>query len=314
MPRMENALTVIDNPSAYPVVQLPSPTHFEAYARVANALPLLDASTERELIRRWSEQQDAEAARQLVLAHLRLVIKAVRAHAGYGVPPGDLAQEGTVGLMKAVHRFRSSVGVRLAVFATHWIEAEIREFIFRNWRPVRLGTGAVMRKLFFGYRKTISELRALDPERPVGVSDQQVAKALGVPVSQVAHAAKFFRGADLSLDAPGPGDSTDDGRDVLAEHDIALASEQSTPETETQRMVDGTREHRALLAGLAMLPRRDRRIIEARRLTSPPVGLKELGREFGVSAERVRQIEASAFKRLASSTRTQLQSLPPPGS
>jgi RNA polymerase sigma factor (sigma-70 family) len=139
--------------------RLPSPLNFEAYARAVQALPFLDDARERELAMAWKTTQDKGAAWELVMAHLRLVVRVVRDQAGYGLSPGDLAQEGTVGLMKAVHRFDPDRGIRLAAYAIKWIEAEVREYIMRNWRLVRLGSGSAMKKLFFGYRQALTSLR-----------------------------------------------------------------------------------------------------------------------------------------------------------
>ncbi len=296
---MENTL-VLSNSNCYPEVFLPPPSQFEAYARAANSMPMLSEDAEADLLKRWADSKDKEAARQLVLSHLRLVVKVVRSHNGYGVSSGDLAQEGTVGLMKAVHRFRSDVGVRLATFALRWIEAEVREFIFRSWRLVRLGSGAAMRKLFFNYRKTLSSLRKMDPDRKAGVTNSEIAKAIGVSEDQVAQVSGYFRGQDMSL-------SYDKDEDV--EHEtqsserLKLLIQDSDENRDPQHLVMNTNDQevfrRALASAWSKLNEKEARILLARRLTEPSIGLKELGKELNISAERVRQIEQAAFKKLS---------------
>lgn len=280
--------------------QFPSPSNFEAYARMANAMPMLEEKREEALVQAWREHQDADAARELVLSHLRLVVRVVRDHRGYGLPEGDLAQEGTVGLMRAVHRFDPRVGVRLAAYAVRWIEAEVREFIFKNFRMVRLGASSAMKKLFFGYRKTLAALREMGDERGPEVSSQDMAKAMGVTVEQAEVARAFFTGRDLGWEAPSQdaeeGAGPSDGLMLQA-----LPLEHETPATLVEG--DSTRQAivRSVQAALSDLSERDQAIVRARRLTTPAVGLAELGAQWGISAERVRQIEQRAVKLLETS-------------
>lgn len=276
---------------------LPSPSQFDAYARAVQQWPMLAADEEARLFRAWRDHGDREAARELVGSHLRLVVRVVRDHRGYGLSDGDLAQEGTVGLMRAVHRFDPSVGVRLAAYAIRWIEAEIREFIFRNWRQVRLGGTAAMKKLFFGYRQTVGALRDLRADRPAGVTPEEVARAMGLTEAQVEQARAYFAGRDLALDAPAPGADGETGpSDALMLE--ALPAEEATPaarveEADRLRAVQDT-----VQRALAELPERDRAILVARKMQSPARGLADLGEEWGISAERVRQVEAKALARL----------------
>lgn len=280
-----------------PLRPLPPPTQFEAYARAVAQQPFLSETEEAELVGRWRDGGDRAAAWRLVVSHLRLVVRAVRDHQGYGMPPGDLAQEGTVGLMKAVRRFDPEHGVRLAAYAVRWIEAEIREFIFRNWRLVRLSGSSALRKLFFGYRKTVAALRGWGEERSP-VDPEVVAQVLAVPAAEVRAAEGYFRGQDEGLYRP---DSGDPDHENSEERSLALpegwAGSDDPAESELAR--DSHAAMRAAVRhALADLPERDRAIVVARRLKEPSEGLQELGRVWGVSAERVRQIENRAWDRL----------------
>lgn len=303
---MNQALTLTNAPALagralVPAAAWPSPTDFEAYARMANQCPVLEENQERALVERWQAHGDRDAARDLVLSHLRLVIRVVRDHRGYGLSPGDLAQEGTIGLMKAVQRFDLAVGVRLAAYALRWIEAEIKEFIFRNWRMVRLGTSAAMKKLFFGYRQALASLRAWQVDRPVGVSDQQLAQALELPVAQVREAAGFFGGRDLAL-APPAGEAGDDSTSqVLA---LEMADPQALPEEVCEQRDTQAHIVHQVRAALSALSPREQEVIRVRRMQQPAEGLAEIAARWGVSAERVRQVEVKALKRLEQALRT----------
>ena len=255
---------------------------------------MLGAAEEERLVAAWQVRGDREAARTLVLSHLRLVVRVVRDHSGYGLPEGDLAQEGTVGLMRAVHKFDPGVGVRLAAYALRWIEAEIREFIFRNWRLVRLGSASAMRRLFFGYRQTLAALNAAHADRPLGVSPQEVADAMGVAREHVETIRGYFGGRDLALDAPPSNGGPDPTEAWLLEGATGPMSPEHHAEEASSRTATALAVHEAL----AQLKPRDRAILTARRLQDPPVGLAELGQRWSVSAERIRQIEARAAQAL----------------
>lgn len=273
---------------------LPSPTDFEAYARFVQKWPMLSAGEEARLIKAWHEEGDRLAARDLVTSHLRLVVRVVRAHRGYGLSSGDLAQEGTVGLMRAVQKFNPLVGVRLAAYALRWIEAEIREFIFKNWRMVRLGGTAAMKKLFFGYRQTVASLKKMDADRKVGVTAAEVARAMGLTAEQVDQARQYFDGRDTALESPRFEDSEAPSDALMLE---ALPSGENHAEAyeEEDRQAAITS---VVRQALNRLPERDRAVVIARQLTVPPVGLVDLGKQWGISAERVRQVEKRASQRL----------------
>lgn len=292
------------NSLAASALSFPPPTRFPAYARAVQSLPLLAEEDERRLVEEWQDRGDREAARQLVMAHLRLVVKVVREHEGYGLPAGDLAQEGTVGLMRAVHKFLPRKGVRLSSYALPWIEAEVREYILRNWRLVRMATSGWAKKLFFGYRRAMREVDNFGPARPPQIRRQEVAQLLGVTPEQVEQAAGYFEGEDLAI--PGSDLDSQSGQ----HHSVALDAELSnrpvallSPPASTPEDVAIAEERARLLPvvmsqALATLSCRERTVVEARLLQSPPEGLKELGARLGVSAERVRQIERAASSKL----------------
>lgn len=265
---------------------LPSPNQFAAYARAIANIPPLSASDEQMLVQRWQEEKDPEAARRLVLSHLYLVVKLVRAHAGYGLPEGDLAQEGTVGLMKAVHKFDGQRKVRLATYAWYWIEAEIREFVLKNWRMVSWGTSSLAKKLFFGYRKTVNALKGLGEERVVP-SGADIAQALDVSEQDAELARNYFLGGDIEIFAE------DDDEDAFTPK--AVLSSDDSPERalhETQR----AQQYERVVGLLPHLSDKQQQVLTGRFLTSPPLTLSALSQQLGVSVERVRQIEGEALK------------------
>jgi len=277
-------------------LSLPSPSQFEAYARAVQQWPMLSEEEERRLVQAWREHRDRDAARDLVASHLRLVVRVVRDHKGYGLSEGDLAQEGTVGLMRAVHKFDPAVGVRLAAYAVRWIEAEVREFIFKNWRLVRLGGTAAMKKLFFGYRATVASLRDMKADRAAGVTAEEVSQAMGLTEEQVQQARAYFGGRDLALEGP-RSDEDDSPSEALMLEALVDDSEGMAAQVEEADRVEAVQ--RAVRQAVEQLPERDRQVLMARRLSSPAKGLAELGGELGISAERVRQIEQRAAARLA---------------
>jgi RNA polymerase sigma-32 factor len=284
--------------SIIPQVSLPSPTQFPAYARAINALPLLTEEQEASLVRAWQEDDDREAARQLVLAHLRLVVRVVRDHEGYGLPAGDLAQEGTVGLMRAVQKFLPKFGVRLASYALAWIEAEVREYILKNWRIVRMSTSGWGKKLFFGYRKAMNDVADYGPARSSNLHQEEVAKMLGVSVSQAAIAAQFFGTTDVSIDVQDDPNDADQRPGSMALVAASMTSLELTPEEHCADQEHESQLSDVLQKALQFLPARDRDIVSSRYLSSPPKALQPLAKKWGISAERVRQIEAVSLKKL----------------
>ena len=261
---------------------------FDAYVDRVSRVPVLSREEEQRLAHRFRNEDDLDAARQLVLSHLRFVVHIARGYGGYGLPISDLVQEGNVGLMKAVKRFDPAVGVRLVSFAVHWIRAEIHEYVLRNWRLVRIATTKAQRKLFFNLRRLKSNLSWLSAEET-----RTVAADLGVPAAEVSEMEQRLAAHDMSFD-PLP---------VAEEEDsYGPAAYLSAPEADPAQLVeneDWEQDSSAqLAAGLKNLDARSRAIVQRRWLASPKATLHDLAAEFGVSAERIRQIEATAFSRL----------------
>ena len=256
------------------------------YIQAANSVPMLSVQEEYDLATRLREHDDIEAARALVLAHLRFVVHIARGYIGYGLPLGDLIQEGNVGLMKAVKRFDPNVGVRLVSFAVHWIRAEIHEYVLKNWRLVKVATTKAQRKLFFNLRKAKKHLGWLSREET-----RAVALDLGVTEREVTEMEQRLSGHDMSFD-PGPSDEEDYSPSAYlpsADSDPALTIEQDDWDDTTQDRLGGA---------LEKLDERSRDIIARRWLTDRKATLHDLAAEYDVSAERIRQIEASAITKL----------------
>jgi len=260
----------------------------ESYVQAVNAIPMLTPEREIALGRRLRETDDLEAARDLVLSHLRLVVAVARNYMGYGLPQADLVQEGNVGLMKAVKRFDPERGVRLASFAIHWIKAEMHEYILRNWRLVKIATTKAQRKLFFNLRSMKTSSATLTPTEVAAV-----AKTLNVKESDVVEMEQRLQGSDIALD-PSP----EDGEESMTP--IAyLADSSEGPAEHLERGQSERLQTEGLSAALEGLDPRSRRIIQARWLSeSQPKTLHELADEFGVSAERIRQIESKAMQKM----------------
>jgi RNA polymerase sigma-32 factor len=273
-------------------VALPSTAgSLESYIQVVNRFPLLTEEEEMRYARQLRDDNNLEAASHLVLSHLRLVVSIARGYLGYGLPHSDLIQEGNVGLMKAVKRFDPDRGVRLVSFAVHWIRAEIHEHILRNWRIVKIATTKAQRKLFFNLRSMKKSHGAL------GVDETNaMAKALRVKPSEVAEMEMRLGGQDVSLEPLGEDD----------EDNFGPISYLSNPDEEPGRILEHEQNERLQAQGLAQalagLDARSRRIIEARWLRETDTAtLHELADEFGVSAERIRQIEGQAMKKMRAS-------------
>jgi len=253
--------------------------------------PMLEPQQEYMLAKRWREQSDRDAAHQLVTSHLRLVAKIAMGYRGYGLPISEVISEGNVGLMQAVKRFEPDKGFRLATYAMWWIKAAIQEYILRSWSLVKMGTTANQKKLFFNLRKAKSKISALEEGdlRPDQVA--LIAKRLGVTEQDVVDMNRRL-GGDVSLNAP----IREDGDS--GEWQDWLVDDISDQETRLAESEEADNRKQALGEALSVLNDRERRIFEARRLADDPITLEDLAAEFGVSRERVRQIEVRAFEKV----------------
>lgn len=264
--------------------------NIEAYISAVNRIPMLSPEEETSLARRLRDKNDLGAAQKLIMSHLRLVVSIARGYLGYGLPHADLIQEGNIGLMKAVKRFDPDQGVRLVSYAMHWIKAEMHEYILKNWRLVKVATTKAQRKLFFNLR---SHKESLDAMTPAQVDD--LAKSLNVKREEVIEMETRMSGHDIALDAP-----SDDEDDKFAP--IAyLSSDASEPTKALEARQFDRLQSEGLEVALDKLDARSRRIVEARWLANDDgsgATLHELADEFGVSAERIRQIESAALKKM----------------
>ncbi|GGP25723.1 RNA polymerase sigma factor RpoH [Silvimonas amylolytica] len=259
----------------------------ESYIQRVNAMPMLTHEQEIDLANRYRHDNDLEAAGQLVMSHLRVVVSIARGYAGYGLPQADLIQEGNIGLMKAVKRFEPTRGVRLFSFAVHWIKAEIHEYILRNWRLVRIATTKAQRKLFFNLRSKKTGFSALTQAQA-----EVIARDLGVKPEEVFEMETRMTGQDIALMAE---DGDDDGYAPID----WLADSENEPVRQMERQSYDRLQSEGLQQALGTLDPRSRRIIEARWLGDEgSTTLHELAAEFSVSAERIRQIEAKALQKM----------------
>ncbi|GAB3736295.1 RNA polymerase sigma factor RpoH [Luteimonas pelagia] len=275
-------------PSNLPV---PSPLgSLDAYVGAVHRIPVLSAEDEQALARRFHDEDDLDAARELVLSHLRFVVHVARGYNGYGLPLGDLIQEGNIGLMKAVKRFDPDVGVRLVSFAVHWIRAEMHEFILRNWRIVKVATTKAQRKLFFNLRKSKQRLGWLNAEEV-----RAVAADLNVSEREVLEMESRLSGRDIGFDL-----TADDDNDHAPPAPAAyLMTQDEDPAQAYERNDSEDHQLQLLRQGLRTLDDRSRDIIRRRWLDDGnKVTLQELADEYGVSAERIRQVEANALKKM----------------
>ena len=263
--------------------------NIDAYIQAAKHFPILSQEDEFQLAKRFRDEDDVEAARQLVLSHLRLVISIARGYLGYGLPHADLIQEGNIGLMKAVKRFDPSHGVRLVSFAMHWIKAEIHEYVLKNWRMVRVATTKAQRKLFFNLRSMKPGSEALTPTQVADIAHQ-----LNVKENEVVEMETRLSGHDLAFE------SNNDEDDAFAP--VAyLQDNRSEPSRVLESRARDHLQGAGLQAALGGLDERSRRIVEARWLADDPAALHDLAAEFSVSAERIRQIEAKAMQKMRAS-------------
>jgi RNA polymerase sigma-32 factor len=261
------------------------------YLSEIRKFPLLQPEEEYMLAKAWKEHQDPEAARRLVTSHLRLVAKIAMGYRGYGLPISEIVSEGNVGLMQAVKRFEPDKGFRLATYAMWWIRAAIQEFILRSWSLVKMGTTANQKKLFFSLRKAKSQINALEEGDLTPEHLSEIARRLGVPEHDVVDMNRRLSAPDSSLNAPVKNESDAEWQDWLTDDGL-----------DQETMLAGSEElneRRELLStALDELNEREREIIAARRLQDEPSTLEELSQKYGISRERVRQIEVRAFEKL----------------
>ena len=267
--------------------RVPTPAaDLQGYLRAVQAFPFLSADEERDLATRFRRDDDLEAAWRLVTSHLRYVAKVARGYRGYGLPQEDLIQEGNIGLMKAVKRFDPDVGVRLVSFAMHWIRAEIHEFVLRNWRIVKVATTKAQRKLFFNLRGAKQRLGALSREEV-----DEIANDLAVRPEDVVEMERRLEAHDVAFDG-----LVDDEHHTAPATFIADSALDPSATVEAEQWREIATAH--LQAGLEKLDERTRDIVRRRWLAEPKAKLRELAEEYGISAERVRQIEAQALREL----------------
>ncbi len=261
------------------------------YLREIRQFPMLEPNEEFMLAKRWREHEDSEAAHRLVTSHLRLVAKIAMGYRGYGLPVGELISEGNVGLMQAVKRFDPDRGFRLATYAMWWIRASIQEYILHSWSLVKIGTTAAQKKLFFNLRKIKGQLEAIDDGDLSPENVEYIASALNVPERDVVSMNRRMLGPDQSLNAPVREEGGGEWQDWL-----------ESPETDQESVVLENQElaHRSdqLMRAMDVLNEREKHILSERRLKEDPATLEELSKVYGISRERVRQIEARAFEKL----------------
>jgi RNA polymerase sigma-32 factor len=261
------------------------------YLSEIRKFPLLTSEEEFMFAKRLKEHGDPEAARRLVTSHLRLVAKIAMGYRGYGLPVAEIVSEGNVGLMQAVKRFDPDKGFRLATYAMWWIKASIQEYVLRSWSMVKLGTTAAQKKLFFNLRKAKSHIGAIEEGDLTPVHTAKLADQLGVTEREVTDMNRRLSGPDSSLNAPLRSESESEWQDWLADDTM----DQEARMAEREELGD---RHNLLTTALDTLTERERDIIQARRLQEEPATLEELSQKFGVSRERVRQIEVRAFEKL----------------
>ena len=269
------------------------------YLQEIRTFPMLEPDQEYMLAKRWREDDDRDAAHQLVTSHLRLVAKIAMGYRGYGLPVSEIISEGNVGLMQAVKRFDPEKGFRLATYAMWWIRASIQEFILRSWSLVKMGTTANQKKLFFNLRKVKGQIQAFEEGdlKPEHVAE--IAERLGVPEEDVISMNRRL-GGDTSLNAPLRQDAEGEWQDWLVD-------ESETQETQLAASEEYAARREMLVEAMEKLNERERRIFEARRLADEPLTLEELSQEFDVSRERIRQIEVRAFEKVQKAVKRSAQ-------
>ncbi|HCH56098.1 MAG TPA: RNA polymerase sigma factor RpoH [Rhodospirillaceae bacterium] len=261
------------------------------YLQDIRKFPLLEPEEEYMLAKRWKEHEDQEAAAKMVNSHLRLVAKIAMGYRGYGLPLGEIISEGNVGLMQAVKRFEPEKGFRLATYAMWWIRASIQEYILRSWSLVKIGTTAAQKKLFFNLRRMKGEIKALEEGDLKKENLEKIATTLDVSEEEVINMNRRMSGPDSSLNAPLRADAEGEWQDWLVDD----SDNQETILADQEEMDE---RRKMLLEAMDVLNERERRVLAARRLQENPQTLEELSQEYGISRERVRQIEVRAFEKL----------------
>ncbi|WP_440055060.1 RNA polymerase sigma factor RpoH [Pseudoalteromonas sp. T1lg65] len=262
----------------------------EGYLQSVSSIPMLDAEKERELATRLHEEGDLDAAKQLIMSHLRFVAHIAKSYSGYGLPQADLIQEGNIGLMKAVKRFDPTVGVRLVSFAVHWIKAEIHEYVLKNWRIVKVATTKAQRKLFFNLRKNKKRLGWFNQEEVATVANE-----LGVSEKEVREMESRMAGQDMGFDLSNDEDESQSGSFSPVQY-LTDTSSDLAESVEQQQWQEQS--HNRLFSALKTLDERSQDIVSARWLADEKATLQDLAEKYSVSAERVRQLEKSAMKKL----------------
>ncbi len=288
--------------AAWPMLTVES--GLSRYLSEFKRFPMLEPQEEYMLATRWREHGDREAAHKLVTSHLRLVAKIAMGYRGYGLPIGEVISEGTVGLMQAVRRFEPDKGFKFATYAMWWIRASIQEYILRSWSLVKMGTTASQKKLFFNLRKAKSRISALDEGDLRADQVAVIAKRLGVALQDVVDMNRRL-GGDASLNAPLREDGDGEWQDWLADESASQETILADREESNARLD-------ALKNALRVLNPRERRIFEARRLAENPIALAELAEEFGLSGERVRQIDVSSFEKVQKAVKNRVAEMESP--
>ncbi len=275
--------------TALSVPMVPVEGGLSTYFREVWAFPILEQSEEQELARRWRDDGDTDAAHKLVTSHLRLVAKMAMNYRGYGLPVADLVSEGNIGLMKAVKKFDPELGFRLSTYAMWWIKASITEYVLKSWSMVKLGTLASQKKLFFSLRTIKSRLNIFDSGELTPEQAEQLSEALNFSSDEITNMNRRLSSRDLSLNAPL---STDE--DGLEFQDT-LVSHVPTPEVQFAEAEEISHHSEILMQAMQELPEREREILAERRLSDTPQTLEALGEKYGISRERIRQLEVRAF-------------------
>jgi len=281
------------------VIPIAPEGNLSRYLQEIRKFPMLSPEEELALARRWKEEGDEKAAHKLVTSHLRLVAKIAMGYRGYGLPVGELISEGNVGMMQAVKRFDPDRGFRLATYAMWWIRAAIQEYILHSWSLVKMGTTAAQKKLFFNLRRLKAQMSALEDGDLQQEQVAKIARTLQVPEQDVVSMNRRLASPDHSLNAPVRADSEGEWQDWLVD-------EQETQESELAERQDMSNRRALLGEALKGLNERERHILIERRLKDEPTTLEELSQQYGISRERVRQIEVRAFEKLQKGMKTQI--------